>query len=124
MPVDEADLGLDWEWDATTVSLVALGVFVAGWFFSLKQLFGSYSIFEVIDEYKRKKALDDQYNRLFQTRENLCFHVGWARSRGESSAEIKRMVEELKAVDRAIDEIEAPRRRLLGAAAARKEQAC
>jgi hypothetical protein len=114
---EELELG-GFDLDATTLLGVAVVVLVVGLLVSLKQLFGSYNIFRVIEEYKEKKKIDESYSRLFQTRENLCFHIGWARSRGESPSEIRRMVEELKAVDRAIDETEAPRRRLL----AKKDQ--
>lgn len=105
MPVGEADLGLDVD-NSKYNWVFALVVFVGLWFFSLKQLFGSYSIFRIFEEYKERKLIDAKYNRLFETRDNLCHHISWARSRGEKREEVIRLVVDLKACEAAIDELE------------------
>ena len=106
MPVDEADLGLDFFYNTNNIVVIAILVFAALWFISLKQLFGSYSIFTIFEQYKERKKTNDRYNRLFETRENLCYHIGWARSRGESAVEIRQMVTELSNIEKSIDEME------------------
>lgn len=68
-------------------------------FFALKQLTGSYSIFQVMKDYKDKKRQDERYTSLFNTRDNLLYHIGASRSRGES---VEQMVNELRSVDAAI----------------------
>ena len=106
MSASEVNLGLDSEYDARTILALGAFVFVGLYFFSLKNLFGSYNIFHIMDEFKKHKKTDERYSRLFETRENLCHHIGWARSRGENVAEIRKMIAELKAVELAIDEME------------------
>lgn len=106
MSVSVADLGLDFEYSTQNIAIIAVSSFVFIWFFSLKQLFGSYSIFHIMDQYKKHKIHQDKYNRLFETRDNLCYHIGWARSRGESSSDMKEMIAELRSVEKSIDEME------------------
>jgi len=106
MPVDEADLGLDWQFGTKNLFLFAAFVFAALFIFSIKQLYGTYNPVKVFREYSMHKKNADRYNRLFETRENICYHIGWARSRGSATDEIRTLVNDLKAVDAEIDEME------------------
>lgn len=76
--------------------LISTGLFCC---FALKQLTGRYSILQVLQDYKDRKRLDERYTSLFDTRDSLCYHIGAARSRGES---VGRMADELRSVDEAI----------------------
>ena len=66
---------------------------------SLKIVFGTYSLSSAINQYKTKKRLSETYHKLFQTRDNLLYHISYAKSHDEH-AEAKRMIQELIQLDK------------------------
>lgn len=84
------------------ISLVSLFILI---FASLKAFFGTYSILQIIDDFKVKKKISSRYNELFSAREGLQFHISWAKSRGDHD-EAKSMIRDLIQVDKEIDALE------------------
>ena len=105
MPVSEGDLLAEvptiWILPLLFVSLIGF------YFFALKQLFGSYDIFHILRDYKARSRLQQRYASLFETRENICYHLAASRCRGESAESLSHMISELKSIDKAITEMEA-----------------
>ncbi len=62
-------------------------------------LFGSVNISHVVNMYNQKTDLHKRYDDLFSARENLLFHISWAKQRGEPE-EARRMMRELQEVDK------------------------
>ena len=65
----------------------------------MKTMFGSYSLPFVISLYKKNKKINEKYHNMFSTRENLLFHISWAKSRGEYE-EAKNMTKDLISLDK------------------------
>lgn len=77
---------------------ISVTVFFLLFFISIKFLFGSYSILHILREYKINKKKRKNYFDLFKVRENIAYHVGWAKSRGEYK-EAKRLLNQLEEID-------------------------
>ena len=96
--VSEQDLALDYPGNYNFVCLaVSIGIMI--YFVSLKMLFGSFSIFRVLKDYKQRRLVDQRYLQLFKTRDDLCYHISWARARGDFD-EAKNMVKDLLNVEK------------------------
>ena len=67
--------------------------------FVFKTLFGSYSIPHIISSHKKNRKINENYHSKFATRENLLFHISWAKSRGDM-AEAKLMIRDLIELDK------------------------
>ena len=65
---------------------------------SLKALFGSFSIPHILREHTKKTNVDNTYEQMFKSRENYCYHIGSARSRGDLD-DAKRLAFELQRLD-------------------------
>ncbi len=79
----------------------AVVAFITAILASFKLIFGTYSISKIIQEYQEKKQFAEMYDRKFNSRETLLYHIGWARSRGENE-EANKMIEELKRLDQVV----------------------
>lgn len=78
---------------------ILLVMLIIIYFLLLKSCFGSYNIFEVIRIYQERKRLLKRYSDLFAGRDNLMYHISWAKSREEFD-EAKRLHQELDRVDK------------------------
>lgn len=65
----------------------------------LKFCFGTFSINKAKRDWQSNNIVKDRYHKLFSTRDNLMFHISWAKSRGELD-EARRMMKELDQVDK------------------------
>ena len=61
-------------------------------------------------EYKKNQSVRQRYFQLFSTRENLTYHISWAKSRGD---EWRNMADQLIEVDAQIDDLEHENQHLL-----------
>lgn len=78
------------------LSVVALFVIILG---SLKLLFGTISLWEILADYKRRKHLSEKYLQLFKTRDNMEYHISWAKARGDNG-DADRMLNDLGNLDK------------------------
>lgn len=76
-----------------------IGLFLSFVLLSLKFTFGTFSVFSAITTIRKRKMLEDKYRNLFSTRENLLYHISWAKSRGDFE-DAKRMLIQLEALDK------------------------
>ena len=89
----------------TNFYVLAIGGLIGIFFTTLKVLFGSYYLPTVLRSYETGKNIDTTYDKMFRTRENYCYHVAAARSRGEYE-EAKRIAKDLMQFDKEIDKFE------------------
>lgn len=66
---------------------------------SSKVLFGTYSPLKANEIYQQRKKLGEKYDNLCTSRENMLFHISWAKSRGDND-EAKGMIKSLVALDK------------------------
>jgi len=83
------------------IATIAIGLYLS----ILKYVFGSYSLPAVLEDLKEKEKIHERYRNLFSTRENLMFHISWAKSRGDI-ADARSMLSQLESLDKEIDQIE------------------
>jgi len=81
--------------------ILSLGSIVLLGLVALKAIFGTFSVFQIIADFKLKKKISTKYNELFTAREGLQFHISWAKSRGDNE-EARQMIRDLIAVDKVI----------------------
>ena len=72
---------------------------------SMKLLFGTYSPSNLLRNYKQSNQLSETYHKMFESRDLLLYHIGWAKSNGEHE-QANRMIQDLKALDKEIDNME------------------
>jgi len=65
---------------------------------SLKALFGSFSLPHILSEHSKKTTIDKTYEHMFKSRDNYCYHIGSARSRGDLD-DAKRLAVDLQRLD-------------------------
>ena len=61
-------------------------------------LLGTLNIPSYWREQKKLTALKSRYNRLFESRESMIYHISWAKARGDFE-DATRMTQELDALD-------------------------
>eukprot|EP01038_Epipyxis_sp_PR26KG_P005681 gene5681-7843_t len=71
----------------------------------LKFCFGSISVAKIWENQTYKSKVKDRYNELFSTRDNLLYHISWAKSRGDHE-DARKMTSDLTKLDEQIDELE------------------
>jgi hypothetical protein len=49
----------------------------------LQRVFGTWYLPTIIKQYKERNLLGQKYDRLFKQREQLMYHISWAKSRGD-----------------------------------------
>ncbi len=58
-------------------------IFLVGAFgfgiFLLRYIFGTYSVSEAYHIFKTIRELEKKYSALFDQRDNLVYHIGWAK---------------------------------------------
>ncbi len=79
--------------------LLVIGSLLLLYLLIMYGLFGSINISHVVNLYNQKTDLHKRYDDLFAARENLLFHISWAKQRGEGE-EARRMMAELVEVDK------------------------
>lgn len=79
--------------------LIVLAALVLFYFIILKVFFGSFSFAYVLETYKKRNNAYRRYQELFSVRENLLFHISWAKSRGDID-EARALVTDLNSVDK------------------------
>ena len=89
----------------TNFYVLAIGGLIGIFFTTLKVLFGSYYLPTVLRSYETGKNIETTYDKMFRTRENYCYHIAAARSRGESE-EARRLAKDLMQFDKEIDKFE------------------
>lgn len=77
---------------------IALSGIIALYLFVLNYCFGTFSLRKATEQYKRNVDIKKQYTDLFSTRDNIMFHIGWTKSRGEME-DAKRLMRQLRDVD-------------------------
>ena len=94
--------------DLSVRQLLALAtvVLIVLFFASLKLLFGSFNIWTVVSEHKRKSEYTRVYLSMFDQRNELLYHIGRCAAR-EDHAEKRILLNELEALDARIDKLEA-----------------
>lgn len=104
MPISQEDMSLSFIGIKPYIvcSVIAL-LFL--YFSTLKVLFDSYDIFFILSDYKQKHKDNKRYLKLFQTRNDLMYHISKYKSEGQYS-EAKRLEFELITLDQTIDELE------------------
>lgn len=60
-----------------------LSVLVLVYLVVLKGIFGSFSLQYVMKEYNERQDVTNRYYDLFTARNNLMYHIGWSKARGE-----------------------------------------
>lgn len=106
MSISSSDMYLDLfpgEFGAQVV--LAVSIFIAIYFTTLKLLFGSFSIITILRDYNRKEKIKIEYKSLFTTREGLLYHIGRSQSRGDIE-DAQHMLKELQELDKKIDAME------------------
>ena len=78
---------------------VPLSIIMTITLFSMKQIFGSYSIIQIMNDYKKKKEISEIYHKKFELRDTLLYHIAWARSRGDHD-EANTMIQQLAQLDK------------------------
>jgi hypothetical protein len=64
----------------------------------MKILFGTLSLRTAFSNYSKNKVIRKRYYELFASRDNLLYHISWAKSRGELD-EARSMMVQLEKVD-------------------------
>jgi hypothetical protein len=64
----------------------------------MKILFGTLSLRNAFSNYSKNKVIRKRYYELFASRDNLLYHISWAKSRGELD-EARSMMAQLEKVD-------------------------
>ena len=91
--------------NTTNLYVLAIGGLIGVFFTTLKVLFGSYSLPDILRTYETGKGIDSTYEKMFRRRETYCYHIAAARSRGELD-EAKRIAKDLMEFDKEIDKFE------------------
>jgi hypothetical protein len=99
MSVASGDIGFAFVGDQAFLYCSVFGVVVIGlYLFTMKTCFGTYSLKTANQNYTRETAIKKRYAELFQTRENMLYHISWSKSEGELE-DAKRMMRQLTEVD-------------------------
>jgi hypothetical protein len=81
------------QWIMGAVLLCAL------FFVALKRIFNTWSVFVAYRNLRENDKTRKEYMRLFETRENLLFHIGSAKAHGEFDL-ARKLLKELDVVDK------------------------
>jgi hypothetical protein len=85
--------------------IFAISIAAIAFFASLKLLYGTFSLSKVRMTRATQTKQNDRYTKLFSTRDQLLYHISWAKSRGEHD-EARGMTKELERIDEEIDQLE------------------
>ena len=55
--------------------------------------------------YNDRRRITEKYHKMFEARDNLMYHISWARSNGRKD-EMKQMMQDLIRLDKEIDSME------------------
>ncbi len=80
-------------------TLIAITVFAFFYLSAMKMCFGTYFVRTAMSNYKSNKVIRSRYYELFSSRDNLMYHISWAKSRGELE-EAKNLMRQLEKVDK------------------------
>lgn len=80
-------------------TLVAITVLAFFYLSAMKMCFGTYFVRTAVSNYKSNKVIRARYYELFTSRDNLMYHISWAKSRGEIE-EAKNLMKQLTNVDK------------------------
>mmetsp|Transcript_3795 Transcript_3795/g.5893 ORF Transcript_3795/g.5893 Transcript_3795/m.5893 type:complete len:115 (-) Transcript_3795:220-564(-) len=89
----------------TTILPVCLLVVICVTIKVVHWTFGTYSLFEAYAKFKKIRSLEKRYDTLFSQRDNLVYHIGWSKSRGETEL-TRKMMKELDILDEDLDALE------------------
>mmetsp|Transcript_28 Transcript_28/g.62 ORF Transcript_28/g.62 Transcript_28/m.62 type:complete len:124 (-) Transcript_28:326-697(-) len=89
------------------VNLVCLLAFslVGAYFGILIFCFNSFSLREAVRKYNARQEAEKKYDAAFKRREELQFHIDWAKSRGDHM-EAKKLATQLEPMDKELDKLE------------------
>ena len=82
MSLSSSDMIVDLGLGISTQITLAISIFIFIYFTTLKVLFNSYSISEILRSYKTKENIKKEYRNLFVTREGLLYHISKATATG------------------------------------------
>jgi hypothetical protein len=74
-------------------------VLILLYFASMKVLFGAYTIRGAVHNFKEGNKIRERYDELFSARENLMYHISWAKSRGDMD-DVRTMMRDIAGVDK------------------------
>jgi hypothetical protein len=80
-------------------TVIAVGLFVLFYLSSMKMCFGTYFIRTALRNYSTNKGVQKRYYEMFATRDNLMYHVSWAKTRGEMD-EARSLMKQLEKIDK------------------------
>lgn len=83
------------------MAIIGISSAVALYFISLKALYGTYSIRQVMKDNEKKKFYSERYNQLFRSRDNCLYHIASARSRGDNDLALA-LVKDMQGIDEVI----------------------
>lgn len=78
--------------------IYAIGLLIFFYLSIMKVVFNTYSIATAYSNYQTNSKIRKRYYDLFSTRDNLLYHISWAKSRNDHD-EAKNMLVQLKHVD-------------------------
>ena len=80
-------------------TVVAVALLAFFYLSAMKMVFGTYFVRTAVSNYKSNKVIRARYYELFTSRDNLMYHISWAKSRGEMD-EAKSLMRQLGEVDK------------------------
>lgn len=79
-------------------TLFAVGLFVVFYLSAMKMCFGTYFLRTAASNYSKNKVVQKRYYEMFATRDNLMYHISWAKTRGEPD-EARSLMKQLEKID-------------------------
>ena len=79
--------------------LIAISLLAFFYLSSMKMCFGTYFLRTAVSNYKSNKVVRARYYELFTARDNLMYHISWAKSRGDLD-EARNLLKQLDSVDK------------------------
>ncbi|KAG5176987.1 hypothetical protein JKP88DRAFT_350935 [Tribonema minus] len=90
------------------IVVAGLGVLAVVYLLLLWQCWGTLNPRAAARRHKERRALQASYDEAFQRRDDLLYHLDWARQRGEK-AEVKNLQGQLEGMLEELDDLESQR---------------
>lgn len=81
-----------------SITYVAVVLIAVLYLWSMKKFFGTFFMRTAFGNYQNNKVIQKKYHEMFASRDNLMYHISWAKTRGELD-EAKRLMKQLESVD-------------------------
>ena len=80
-------------------AIVSIVLLIGFYLSAMKMCFGTYFIRTAFGNYKQNKGIQKRYYEMFGTRDNLMYHISWAKSRRDME-EARNLLKQLDHVDK------------------------